>query len=537
MMGSLYYPAFAAKMGVADMNQIASIKYVKVPYSAIPDAEVKISDDDIKAFMNKHKAIYQTEQATRSIEYVSFDIIPASADSAHAKEYLEALRTELAASKDEHTYVGTKTDDQNGSTEAFLNKTTFTSRYADTIMSQPVGSIYGPYMENGNFKMTKVVDKKVLPDSIKARHILIVVKNGAQEILSDTLAHKRIDSIAAAIKAGASFDSMVAKFSDDQSSKPAGGEVTFTLLQRPQISKTFGDFVFETGKVGQTEVVRADNSKIGGYTGYHLIEIKEQKAIAPCVKLATIVKSLVPSDSTDKAIYAKANDFITKSPKGADFDANVKKLGYDKRTGDNLKESSFVINGLGSARDIIKWAYTHKVGDVSEVPFTHDNQRYVVAKVSGEQAKGMMAVTAANRPMLEQRAREEKKAQMLADKYKGQSLEAIGTATSSPVTQSDTVLLGNGTISGAGFEPRVAGYAFCKDFQLNTVSPAIKGNGCVYFITVLSRSTKAEDPAAAGNALMMQKRNQEGQLRSYVQQAVTPTIVKGADIKYNISNF
>ena len=486
--------------------------------------------------MQKHKGFYETEQASRNLEYLSFEIIPASGDSGRAKGALEEIRDEFSKTKDNKTFVGNKTDDINVYSEAYVSKKTFASQMADTIMAQPVGTIYGPYIEGGNYRMTKVVDKKVLPDSAKCRHILVKIKDGGKEILSDSAAKKKIDSIVTAINNGARFDSMVAKFSDDDGSKPTNGEYWFNLQQRPQISKEFGDFVFE-GKTGEKKTIKADNSKNNGYVGYHYIEIMEQKGEAPTVQVATITKNLLPSDSTVNAIYGRANDFAAKSTTAAAFDANVKSAGTDKRLAENVRENSFSIQGIGSAREIIKWAFGHKVGDVSAQPFRINDQRYVVAKLTSIEEKGLMAITASNRPMLEQRVKEEKKAELIMNKYKGQGLDAIAQGTSQTVAQSDSVVLGGGFIPGIGYEPKVCGYTFCAALQPNTVSPGIKSQSGVFFISVNNKTAKPANPMTEQMEIMQMRRNQEGQVRNYVGQSLQPSISKKADIKYNIANF
>ncbi len=537
MSAGAYAPMYQAKRSVANGDMMASIRYIKVPFTTIPDDQAKVTDEDIKAYMQKHKAMFETDQATRTIDYVSFDIIPSSADSSRATGALNEIKEEFSKAKDDKTYVGNKSDDINTFNEAYVNSKNFGSRFADTIMKEPVGSIYGPYLENGSFRITKMIDKKVLPDSVKVRQILIRTNDGKTAIREDSTVKARMDSIATAIKNGTPFDSMLAKYSEDYNPQNPKGEIPVTLAVRPQLSKEFGDFIFE-GKTGEKKVVKADNSKTGGYTGYHYIEILEQTAVGSTVKVATITKSLVPSDSTVNAIFGRANEFAAKSTNAAEFDANVKKMGVDKRVGENIKESNFTIQGLGGAREIIKWMYGAKVGEVSKDPFRLNDQRYVVAKLVSADEKGMTAITAANRPMLEQRVRDEKKAALIAAKYKGATLESIAAGAGAAVQQSDSVMLGASFVPGLGYEPKVVGYAFCQSFQPNTVSPAIKGQGGVYFISVNNRVARpAPDQMTMQMGIMQQRQQEEGQLRGYLGQMLQQTLTKKADIKYNIANF
>lgn len=533
--GAAYVPGFEVAHTMVEQNSIASIKYVKVPFTSIPDNDVKVTDEEITAYMQKHKGQFEIDQPSRTIEYVSFDINPSSADTARALEALEQIKTDFTTTKDNKSFVNNKSDEANSYNEAYQNKRTFMSRYADTLMALPTGTVYGPYYENGSYKLTKIIDKKTLPDSVKMRHVLVRTKAQDKETMSDSAAKLRIDSVAAMIKGGAKFDSVVARYSDDDGSKAKGGEYTFTLQQRPGIDSSFGDFIFE-GKPGETKIVKAHNA---GYSGYHFIEILEQKGTAPAVLAATISKNLAPSDSTVNAIYGQANEFAGKNATAPEFDAAIKKQNLDRRIGDNIKVSNFTITGLGPAREVIKWAYEHKIGDVSQV-FQLGDQRYVVAKLSSIQDKGMMGITAANRPMLEQRVRDEKKAEMIAKKYTGAtSLESVAQGSGQQVQAADTVSLAGGYVPNLGYEPKVVGYAFCKTFQPNTVSPGIKGLGAVYFMTVTNRTIPTVD---ASNPQVMQmlarlRGMQENQLRNVMGQSLQQNLTKKADVKYNVANF
>lgn len=531
--GSVYAPLYLAKRAINDQNSMASIKYVKVPFTAIADNEVKVTDEDLKAYMQKHAAQYETDQQVRGLEYVSFDIIPASADTARALNALAEIKADLAATKDNKTFVNNKSDEANTYTEAYLNKRTYLSKYADTIMGMPVGEIYGPYYENGGYKLTKIVDRKTLPDSVKLRHILVVTKQRDQEITPDSVAKKRIDSAIAAIDAGAKFDSIVMIYSqDNEENKQKGGEYTFTLLNRPGISKEFGDFAFE-GKPGEKKLVKVSNDN---YSGYHYVEILEHKGVAPAIQIATVSKNLAPSDSTVNAIYGKANEFAGKNPTAAEFEATVKKQNLDRRLAENIKVTNFSIPGVGPAREVVKWMYEHNIGDISPV-FQLGDQRYVVAKLSSIQEKGLMGITRGNRPQLEQKVREEKKAELIAKKLNGAaSLDAIAQTMGQTVMQADSLTL-VGSNPTLGYEPKVQGYAFNTAFQPNTVSPAIKGQNGVYYITVLNRVSNPVPDQFIQQVAGRQRAMEEGQMRNAIGQLLQQAVSKQADVKYNVENF
>src|SRR5690606_30442658 len=96
------------------------------------------------------------------------------------------------------------------------------------IMEQPVGYITEPYEANGYYSITKVTDKKNLPDSVEARHILISfqgLQNG-NETRNQPQAMALVDSLLEVVKADTSKFAAIAKeLSDDPGSGSKGGEL------------------------------------------------------------------------------------------------------------------------------------------------------------------------------------------------------------------------------------------------------------------------------------------------------------------------
>jgi peptidyl-prolyl cis-trans isomerase D len=55
MGGSVYLHKYLATKGATEATSMASIRYVKVPYTAIPDNEIKVTNDDINKYIqNSH---------------------------------------------------------------------------------------------------------------------------------------------------------------------------------------------------------------------------------------------------------------------------------------------------------------------------------------------------------------------------------------------------------------------------------------------------------------------------------------------------
>jgi peptidyl-prolyl cis-trans isomerase D len=321
-----------------------------------------------------------------------------------------------------------------------------------------------------------MIGRRSMPDSVKVRHILIKTSDKGQPTLPDSIAKKRIDSIAAAIKGGADFNAMVQQFTDDASSKPTNGEYEFSSMQFSGISKEFAEVAFY-GNTGDKKTVKVENPS---YAGYHYIEVMEQRKPETAYKIAYLAKPISASQETINGANSAAAQFASNSRDKKSFDANVTKAGKQTLAATDLKQSDYTIAGLGDSRQLIRWVYENGTGDVSE-PF-EVNDRYVVAVINSIDKKGMMSVAKA-RIVAEPFIRNEKKAQqIISTKFKaGGTLDAIAQAAGVSILRADSVSFAQPFIPNIGNEPKIAGAAFNKSLQ-GKVSEPIAGNTGVFVI-------------------------------------------------------
>jgi len=494
---STYYPKWLLEKMNSENNSLAAVSYVHVPYSTVSDSSIKISDEDITAYVNKHKEEFKQEDS-RGIAYVAFDASPSAADTASLKNNLELLKKEMAATPeaDINTFLA-----KNGSTISFMDvyvsKTAIQVPNKDSIMALPNGGVFGPYLDAGNLTIAKKLDEKIMPDSVKARHILIATtdRSGAP-ILSDSVAEKRIDSIKVAIEHGARFDSLAAKYSASPEGQTNGGEMDYFANGR--MVKEFNDYSF-SAKKGDRKVVKTQ-------FGYHYVEILDQKNFNPAYKIAYFSKTIVPSQETDEKASGLASQFASESRNAKAFDDNAKKHNYNKLLASDIKTNDMNIPSLGSSRQLVKWVYEAKRGDVSEM-FTVES-KYVVATVTEINKEGLASVAKA-RPMVEYIIRNEKKAEQIKKKIgSATTLEAVSTATNQPVLKADSVSFSAPFFPNAGQEGKVGGYAFYAAAK-GKVSPLIAGNAGVYSIRTENVYAKSNTGPGADQQKLSMIQNQK----------------------------
>ncbi|QEC68107.1 peptidylprolyl isomerase [Panacibacter ginsenosidivorans] len=522
--GAVYVPKWMAEKTNADNNSLAKISYVSVPYATISDSTIKVSDDEIAAYIKKHPKQYQQKDETRQIAYVSFDAAPSKADTVEVINQLNQLKGEFASTRDEKSFLA-RNNSELTYYDSYLNKKEIKQAINDSLFSLSVGSIYGPYADNNNYVLAKLVAERQIPDSVKVRHILVATAQQTQSgqfsrVRDDSTAKKRLDSAIALIKSGSNFDSVCAVYSDDPGSKDKGG--VYDYFASGRMMEEFNDFSFNN-PVGAKDIVKT------AY-GYHYIEVLGQKGSETGYKFAYLAKPVVASQETINAASTAATQFAATSRTKDQFDANAKKLNKSTQFATDIKPNDFTIQGIGDNRQMVKWIAENDPGDVSE-PF-EVSDKYVVAVILGINKPGLQSVTIA-KPMVEPIIRNEKKAQQIINtKFKGTTLEQLAQSTGSSIKIADSISYQSFVINGVGNEPKILGAAFNKQLQGKASTP-IAGMSAVF---VVKGESVYAAPSLGLNAEMLRAQLQN-QMKQQMGYRSMTAVKDAADIEDYRSKF
>jgi peptidyl-prolyl cis-trans isomerase D len=522
---STYYAKWFVEKQNTDNSLIANISYVGVPYATISDSAVKVSDDEIKSYINDHKDEFKQEEETRSISYVLFNASPSKVDSVAIFNQLQSLKTEFQTTNDPGAFLT-----RNGSSlpyfEGYISKSQIQVVAKDSIFALSPGQVYGPYQDAGNYVLAKLIDVKNLPDSVKARHILLGTTNPqtGQPLMADSIAQKRADSIAAAIRGGANFDSLEARYSTDQAAHKDKGVMTFssTDIQGENFAKEFGQFILFDGKPGDKKVVKTS-------FGYHYIEIMEHKNVSPHYKVAYLAKPIVASTETDNAASNTASMFSGDSRSlkafNENYDKNLRAKGFNKLVATDIRPNDYAIPGVGNSRSLIKAIFNADQGDVLEPIRVGDN--YLVAAVTNVDEAGLISVNKA-RNVVEPILRNKKKAEQIKKKLGAiTTLEAASKVSGQPVQTVDSLYF-SGRNQNLGYELKVVGASFNPAVKGKVVPEALEGQAGVY---VLKVNNTAAVPAPAAS-IDEQRRMLEMQARQgMMYRSPIQALRKSAEIK------
>ena len=466
----MYVTDLQAKHSAENRNKKVDFSYIVKRYSTINDSLVQVTESEIKDYYNNNSQEFQ-QNSLRDVEYVVFPIVPSEDDNKIAEEWIQKINKEFASSKEPVQFVNLNSDSQ------FEDKYFKMGQMPDEELNEwaeksDENETFGPYFDGESYKIARIVEVASLPDSVKARHILLGT-NGMSPAQKDSVKLKA-DSLLRVVKKGGSFASVASNFSDDPGSASKGGDLGW--FPEGMMVKPFNDFCFN-GKKGEVEVVETNY-------GYHIIEVLDKGKPSRKVKLAILERKVVPSTRTYQAIYSNASEFAGVNNTYEKFNEALQANKLTKRLASNLRENDKRVAGLENPRELVRWAYRSDKHIVS--PVFEFGENFVVATLANVKEEGVAPLQDVKEDVKAKVIRE-KKAEMLSSEIADAMAEAttiqdIGTALNVPVQNATGVSFSSYSVSSLGFEPAVIGTA--TNAEEGKVVGPIEGNSGVVVISV-----------------------------------------------------
>ena len=499
---NIYFNLIKSSSGLTDeearetyhfQNDNINIKFVNIPFEIIPDSLVKVSDSEIRKYVNDNSKIYERDE-TRNIQYVLFDDEATESDITDIRLHLESLVDERISynnvSKLTDTIAGLKSTtkirefiEDNSDLlfdSIYKPKGNLNNEYSEILFGLSKGEVFGPYRDKEYLKISKLIDFKNNA-SIRASHILISYDGATRSQLKNPRTKKEAKSIANKVYRLARRDPnnfvQLAKEKSDSPSKNIGGDLGF--FQEGQMAQEFYNFCNKS-KVGRIGLVETE-------FGFHIIKVTDKDNLA---LFADVSKKIVPSEKTSNEIFRKATQLEMDSKKEGNFEYAVKSKNYTSIPVVNIEKLEEVLPGLFRQRNIVKWVFEKetKIKDIKRFNLTDGG--YAVVQLTSRNPEGISSIEEV-RDEVTKILLKKKKIEVIKKRFKSKSsLEALIENNDFLIETATAVNQQNPTIPGYGNEPYVIGAAF--SLKENQISNLLEGNNGVYKI-LLSKKNQAID--------------------------------------------
>ena len=469
-----------AKMAFKDNNEESDIQLASLAYSTIKDADVKVTDEDLKAKYEELKPAFRQNTETRDIKFVDYQIKASASDRNAIVKDMNELQKQLATATDPSMVIS-----KSGSMIPYLGLPVSSKAYqqysdiASKIDSLAVGTTgVTENKQDNTLNIIRVMSKAQLPDSVQFRQIQVAA-NTPEE------AHAKADSIQKALAGGADFVAIAKRYGQ------TGEKVWFTGQQyeaAPSMSEDNRTYIeaLLNGEVNAIQNVALTQGNI-------ILQVVDKKAMKTKTTAAIIKKLIDFSKATRSDAYNKFSEFVAKSTTPADLEKNANKYGYHVQSLNDVSTSIHYVAGVHGTRDALKWLFDAKQGDVSPLYECGDNDHLMVIVLSAIHPKGYRSWDDPQvKEILKREVIKDKKAEKLMAKLKGVNSIAAAQAKGAKVsTVSQITFAAPAFVQATGSaEPALSGAVAATAAGKFSKNP-VKGNAGVYVFQVVKKALRA----------------------------------------------
>ncbi len=465
----LYVTDLQAGRSWEENNKSVDFEFIVQRYNTVHDSLVNVADADIRRYYRQNRSNFR-QTASRDLEYVAFDIVPSEEDDLLAREWIENMKDEFAEVQEVRQFINLNSDipyDQRNYRYEELPET-----IADVLWNAEPGDLYGPYFEDGTYMLSRLLEINFLPDSVRARHILIQ----PGERLEYEQARNRADSLLEAVRRGEDFEIMALQYSDDTGTRFEGGNLGW--FAEGMMVPEFNNAVFSaTG---------GEHFMVETQFGFHIVQVTDRARETKKIRYATLAREVTPSSATYQRIFTRASRFAGQYNTYDKFVEGAQEEGLALRMANNVQIGDRSIPGLEPARDLVRWAFEARENSIS--PIMEIEDRFVIAALTKVRQDGYQSLEEVAGE-IESILIRERKGEIIASRLRDNiseatDIEELAAGLNTQVEEARNILFSSFSVPGAGIEPRLIATAL--NSEPNTISGPVVGENGVYVLRVTS---------------------------------------------------
>jgi len=403
MFNGLYVANELDAKSIYDENNTTShIAFVSQELSSLPDDKYEVTDAEIQEEWAKNKQSYRLDDETRTVDYITVNIVPSPEDNVAAEKEVEdaiaALKgcpnTEAIASNFNFN-VDRKTSIKAKIANAQVKNFVDSAKAGDVILLPKFGNTY---------TIAKLIGTNSEVDSIN-----ISMVQAADSTLRDSIMSQIANNV---------------KISDIKNSdKVMVQDSVWNSFVGAALPKNLKNLLL-TSEIGKAV---AFDSIVNGQPLHAIYKVNTRKAPVTTYDVAVITYEVEPSTTTINKLNNDLRQFITENNNAAALTEKAAEAGYILMPTSVTKNSAHIYN-LPESRSAVKWVMDAEKGQVSDIYSNKDNSRLLVVSLKDIYTDYIPATDPDIKKSLTDKIRKDKKAAEIINNIKGKATDLDGYA-------------------------------------------------------------------------------------------------------------
>lgn len=442
-----------------DVSSTRHIQYAYKEFSTVDAKDAEITDADRKAAWEENKELYRLDEEGRSISYIYVPIQPSTADRTAGQKAVEDAVAALNAqpgtegvAADSRFVVSPATVTYSMVRDNQLKAYLDSAEVGEAVLLKNIGD---------NYTLVKLLDVTTEIDSINVS-FLGRADNGS------------LDSLTTKLAEGATFASLIDNVT------VGGQDSIWASFVNPQFPAELKKALTEHA-IGEA-FVYSDTTQATPVQAIY--RVNKRNAPVKVYSLAEISFVVDPSQETLSELKQNLTTFVANNSSAELFKQNAAEAGYNVQKG-YVTASSPMLGNASDSRQFVKWAMEAKAGQV--MPMQEDSKQSYLLTVAvenvydGDYLPWNADVIADE---INFRALNNKKAQVLLDRYAGKANDLEGYAKLMEVTvQKGDAMFGSNSLAMIGGGENVL-QGIIDAAEVGKLVGPVKGNNGVFVFVV-----------------------------------------------------
>ncbi len=315
------YSLFKMKVKEAELQHLDTLTSIDNELSNYRKQLAKnyLTDEKVRANLI-HEAYDRSKEEVEVAHILIFSSqMSASADTLVPYNKIDSIYKAIIAKKASFEEMAKKfSDDKASATDGgnigYITALQTVYPIENVAYTTPVGKISAPFRSQFGYHIVKVLNKRPGRGEIQVAQIMAVAPKSKGEAGLEA-ARKKIDSVQRDLKAGASFESLVKKYSDDKFSVNEDG--ILPVFGVGKMTPAFENAAYNLKKAGDI------SAPVQTEYGYHIIKLIEKYPLKPFDSVEQRLKRQVEADSRAQVAHESFFNKIKQKNGFKEYPANL----------------------------------------------------------------------------------------------------------------------------------------------------------------------------------------------------------------------